>query len=324
MEAYDVEGRDFNVIRQVMGESLGRPAQAAEISLVQARGNDERWRRVYRVQLAPSQHNIQTFYAKLGNDFQIRKEHVLYREVFAPDLTSTPRLVGSCTCDDVICLLLESVSGTAFDMGSKSQVEAVFRRYAHFHNQGRSFVTRFTHLVPSAGATTDPTHMFDRLTQATGLGEFDLTADALEPFYDSRWIDLVMDEPLTLVHGDISGDNILLSSDSLDVHFIDFGLAAVRPGSSEFLYYNLELDNAHFPSHRLEFGLRSYWSEAETNVSFREFLMRQAYWSASYSADCLSEWGELGEESRKTLRPNFRWNAEVLRRTSSRAQRFFG
>lgn len=317
-----MKAHDIDIIRITVKDSLGYSVQPTSISRVQAGGSAGQGHRVYQVQLMYAGGNTQQCYAKLGNDFQVQKEFSLYRDVFSQEVASTPRLLGSLDHDEAKCLLLESVSGTPFNMTSKADVELVFRRYAVFHRQCQPYVSRLLRGVGSTKSALNPTLMFSRLAKTKVLCDFGLTTDDLEPFHDTQWIRLVMDEPRTLVHGDISPENVLITPDHRDVHLIDFGLSQLHPGSSEFLYYSLELCHAYFPPDLFEHGLRVYWAEGSRDVSFDEFLMRQMYWSASYSADCLCEWDDLSEARRIEHRNNLEWNAILLRKVSRRARGF--
>lgn len=279
------------IVRRTVNTSFPLGNEILRMDLIQARGEPSQYRCVHHIEVQLNGGTIMSLYAKTGNEFQIKREVALYRDVFDPETTKTPRLYGISESGDesgLECLVIEAISGERFNKTNKDHIDLVFQAYAELHRNCRRRVSEMRRVFTGKKGSDnpDPQQMFDELrSHVRILTEIGIDVNVLDVFYrDDVHQDVIAELP-TFVHGDISEDNILVVPETGEVRFIDFGYSAIRAGTSEFMYYHRE---ANPFAELFERGLRAYWRAADTSVSFPEFLVRQNYWNASYHADCLT------------------------------------
>ena len=100
-------------------------------------------------------------------------------------------------------------------------------------------------------------------------------------------VEFVLSEPPALVHGDFQESNVFVEPEAMTVRFLDFDSAAIRAGTSEFMYLAPD-GSPHLPGPLLDFALRCYWEASGLTMTFEQIQVCQLYWYGSCWADILS------------------------------------
>jgi hypothetical protein len=284
-----------DLLRRTIAATFGGLVTIDALEKVAEHVDGEHAKVVHRLELAGPGGLPINLYAKTGNSAGLRAELTLYEQVFAGGTSLAPRLLGSGVEQDTVCFLLEAIGGQQFDPTDREHLALVFHHLAIFHQHNQPLVDALVTVRPGLRDPAPPWTMFDRLGamakhwEYVGLQHADLTI-----FSHPGVTALVASEPATLVHGDLQPRNVLVDLPAETVHLLDYDCAAIRPGTSEFMYFsylaspNLLDGDPDLTGDRLHYGLRCYYEAVRQAATFAELQMRQFYWHASYFADCLS------------------------------------
>lgn len=274
-------------IEATLEESYGHGVHVQECAEVPGVGAN---RIVHKLTVKTPDGDTQSLFAKTGTDSQVRVETALYQRVLGAGITHAPAMIAATVANGVHCFITEESVGNPLDETNEDHVIAAFRALAQLHREGRSHVETLTDIFAGPASTVthfaDPRDMFARIFKIWGLATaLGITHEDLAVFYDQRALDLVLNEPPTLVHGDFGPHNLLIDPATLDIRFIDFGFGEVRAASSDLMY---EFNSGDTFGDHLHAGLHAYWEASDQGVPYEVFRLRQAYWHASYYADVFS------------------------------------